>query len=69
MWEVECPYFEMIKNQKILKEHQARIGLKLSHCPILLLNCILRKVKLIKLYTIENRSQEKFIKMHETELK
>lgn len=25
MWEVECPFFEMIKNQKILKEHQARI--------------------------------------------
>lgn len=28
MWEVECPFFEMIKNQKILKEHQARIGTK-----------------------------------------
>lgn len=20
-WEVECPFFEMVKNQKILKEH------------------------------------------------
>ena len=28
MWEVECPFFEMIKNPKILKEHQARIGPK-----------------------------------------
>ena len=28
MWEVECPFFEMIKNQKILKEHQARIETK-----------------------------------------
>ena len=28
MWEVECPFFEMIKNQKILKEHQARIEIE-----------------------------------------